>query len=215
MALTARSIERSSFLGQSVRNFNEIARCQTAINQGGKTAMVALPGNVGMINAAVRLEQLVTTTRLQQLGATTARAAKIELPEMIDMGSYRIMKTEVTVDLFKQMIGAYKPEGNNADALSAILTDPARESDALTYVNLLDAREFARRLSDLTGRKFRVQTEGEWVQARDKLSGKNWTWTETEFNDQTFVLRHLLRTERVNLPDRRINGNAVRLVEDK
>jgi hypothetical protein len=49
----------------------------------------------------------------------------------------------------------------------------------------LDAREFAKRLSNLTGRKFRVQTEKDWLAARDRLSGKNWTWTETKYSDET------------------------------
>ncbi len=81
-------------------------------------------------------------------------------------------------------------------------------------MSLLDAREFASRLSEQTGRKYRVQTEAEWKQARDQLSGNNWTWTENKYGEGTFVLRHLNNDNRNNNnPENRYNNNAVRLVE--
>jgi formylglycine-generating enzyme required for sulfatase activity len=127
----------------------------------------------------------------------------------------RIMKGEVTIGLFRQVMEGYEIKGHNADELRAILTDPAQESKPLTYVSLLDAREFAARLSNLTGRKFRVQTEDEWLAARDKLTGKNWTWTETKYSDSSFVLRHLSNDDRdIDHPEDRYDCNAVRLVED-
>lgn len=129
---------------------------------------------------------------------------EIKLPEMIDMGSYRIMKHEVTVGLFKQVMPGYK---------LPILTKP---EEPLLYVSLNDAREFALRLSALTGRKFRVQTEAEWLQAKDQLAGENWTWTETKYNDETYVLRQLGNNNRSSrFPQYGWDPDGIRLVEDK
>ncbi|MDD5382435.1 MAG: SUMF1/EgtB/PvdO family nonheme iron enzyme [Candidatus Margulisbacteria bacterium] len=157
---------------------------------------------------------------ISEIGGVSApavtRAAIIEPPEMIALSDkLSIMKGEVTVGLFRQVMQGYEITGRNADDLQAILADPSNADNALNFVSLLDGREFARRLSDLTGRKFRVQTEGEWEQAREKLSGDNWTWTETKFNDQTFVLRRLGNDGRINFyPEGRFDYIAVRLVED-
>jgi len=142
---------------------------------------------------------------------------------MIDIpgSSSRIMKGEVTVGLFKQVMQGYEITGHNADKLQAILNDPSQEGKALTYVNLLDAREFAKRLSIITGRKFRVQTEAEWLQAKDQLSGNNWTWTETEYITVKgeyigeYVLHSLDDNRRIRLnPAHRSDYTVVRLVDD-
>ena len=139
----------------------------------------------------------------------------IEIPEMIDISDkVSIMKGEVTVKLFKQVMGDYTPTGHNADKLIAVLNDPSKEGKSLIYVSLLDGREFAKRLSTLSGRKFRVQKEAEWVQARVRLSGKNWTWTEALFTDRTSILRLPDDFGRAN-PMRRFRNIALRLVEDK
>ncbi len=140
---------------------------------------------------------------------------QIQLPKMISLSpNLSIMKGEVTVGLFRQVMGEYVPEGHNANALQAILNDPSQGSNALTFINLFDVREFATRLSDLTGRSFRVQTEGEWEAARNLLTGNNWTWTETSYSDISFVLRHLADSRGSNYPELRYNRCAARLVED-
>ncbi|OGC05512.1 hypothetical protein A3H38_05990 [candidate division WOR-1 bacterium RIFCSPLOWO2_02_FULL_46_20] len=149
--------------------------------------------------------------------AAVSQTSKIDIPEMIDINDkVKIMKGELTVGLFKRVMEGYEITGHNDDELRAILADPAQESNALTYVSLLNAREVAKRLSNLTGRKFRVQTEDEWMVAKDNLSGNHWTWTETKFSGATYVLRLLdggLRDFR--LPEGRCGAYAVRLVEDK
>lgn len=144
------------------------------------------------------------------------RAKGIKIPEMVVLSDkVSIMEGEVTVGLFRQVMEGYEITGHNAEELKAILADPSRGGEALTYVSLLDAREFASRLSDLTGRKFRVQTEEEWESARDSLSGDHWTWTETKNDQSTFVLRRLDYDNRRNFnPENRYSDHAVRLVED-
>ncbi|MDD5593341.1 MAG: SUMF1/EgtB/PvdO family nonheme iron enzyme [Candidatus Margulisbacteria bacterium] len=131
----------------------------------------------------------------------------------------RIMKGEVTVGLFKQVMQGYEIKGPEAQELTTILNNPSKEGEALTYVCLFDAREFAKRLSEQTGRKFRVQTEAEWITAKDKLSDINWTWTETGGPDgNTFVLCRLIRdplhTRLTLFPTIRAVSYAIRLVED-
>ena len=141
----------------------------------------------------------------------------IEIPEMIDISDkVSIMKGEVTVKLFKQVMGDYTPTGHNADKLIAILDDPSKEGEILTYVSLLDGREVAKRLSALTGRKFRVQKETNFLQALAHLLGNNWTWTETKYDENTFVLRYKYCDSRFsNNPENRCGSYALRLVEDK
>lgn len=88
------------------------------------------------------------------------RMPQITIPEMFDVNdNVRIIRPEVTVGLFKRVIEGCEITGHNAKKLRSILADPARESEALTYVSLLDARKFAERLGSLTDRKFRVQTK--------------------------------------------------------
>ncbi|OGC16989.1 hypothetical protein A2282_06280 [candidate division WOR-1 bacterium RIFOXYA12_FULL_36_13] len=113
-------------------------------------------------------------------------------------------------------MGDYTPTGHNADKLIAILDDPSKEGEILTYVSLLDGREVAKRLSALTGRKFRVQKETNFLQALAHLLGNNWTWTETKYDENTFVLRYKYCDSRFsNNPENRCGSYALRLVEDK
>lgn len=151
--------------------------------------------------------------------AAAGRAPQVDIPEMIDipgMSGKAIMRAEITVGFFKQVMEGYEITGHKADELQSLLADSQRAKDALVYVNLHDVRDFAKRLSDLTGRKFRVITEDEWLAARDKLSGENWTWTETPYDKQAFVLRRLANGNRVSsYPEFRYDNFAARLVEDK
>lgn len=193
-------------------------RLNYVIDQEGAVAV-----RRGIMSIAVPAAQLLTNGnghpfRAKALPEGNGHAPVVEiiLPEMIALSDkIGIMRGELKVDLFKQVMEGYEITGHNTDKLQAILDDPSKADDALTYVSLLDAREFAKRLSDLTGRKFRVQTEEEWLQARDQLTGNNWTWTGTKHSSDAFVLRRLVLDYRFsNHPEGRYDGRAVRLVED-
>jgi formylglycine-generating enzyme required for sulfatase activity len=171
-------------------------------------AQLVRPGNIA---ASFGMRGMADVT-----APVVSRAVGIELPEMIALSEkLSIMKGEITVGLFKQVMQGYEITGHNADHLMAVLDDSSKAGEALTYLNLLDGREFAKRLSKQTGRKFRIQTEKEWLAAEGRLSGNNWTWTETKYDDNTFVLRRLVSGGRdCRNPGDRYCYGAVRLVED-
>ena len=146
----------------------------------------------------------------------TPRHSQIEIPEMIRLSDeVSIMKGEVTVGLFKQVMKGYEITGDKAEQLKGHLAKPAKAGAALVFVSLHDAREFAKRLSELTGRKFRVQTEDEWEQGKAQLSGDNWTWTSDEIESSgKFVLRNIRSADPGgNYPEFRFPNSAIRLVE--
>ncbi|MBI5700452.1 SUMF1/EgtB/PvdO family nonheme iron enzyme [Candidatus Saganbacteria bacterium] len=178
-------------------------------NWGALRQRATLAGDPRRIRAGDDLSNLAELIALRG-------TRQIALPEMIALSQkLSIMKPEVTVGLFKQVMKGYEIIGHNADKLKALIDEPKAAETALTYVRLLDAREFAKWLSAQTGRKFRVQTENEWSKARDQLSGNNWTWTETKYSGDTYVLRHLGSDYRdFNGPEDRCSSDAVRLVED-
>ena len=172
----------------------------------------------GLIPKIVGLDEKLTRQQVLGIGsASKIKLSSIQIPEMITISpKLSIMRAEITVGLFKQVMEGYAIEGHNADSLKGLLADPKEAGTALTYVNLFDAREFAKRLSVQTGRKFRVQTEAEWEQARNKLSGDYWTWTETKYGSGSYVLRRLGGDVRDFIyPGIRYGSRAVRLVEDK
>ncbi|MBU0687842.1 MAG: hypothetical protein KKB81_08390 [Candidatus Margulisbacteria bacterium] len=154
-------------------------------------------------------------------GVLDARAPQIsEMVAIPGMPGISIMKGEGTVGLFRQVMGRYEITGHNAAKLVGILADAAKIDAPLTYVSLNDSRALAEELNRLQipGRGvFSVQTEAEWLAARDMLSGNNWTSTETPYSDQTFILRfleHAVRTSNI-LPDQRYPNLALRLVEKR
>jgi len=200
----------------TIGNLNKV---KGLIKDGNFNAAHKLLG--GLIPKIVGLDERLTRQQVLGTGSAsktinTSKFKSIKIPEMIRLSNkLSIMKGEVTVGLFKQVMKGYKIIGDSADELRAILDDPSKTEESLTYASLKDAREFARRLSEQTGRKFRVQTEAEWEQARNKLSGNYWTWTETEFGG-TYVLRRLYLGDRdEGLPEYRFDFITVRLVEDK
>lgn len=187
-----------------VRTGENLARVWSSVSQRGK-----LFGDMNRIRAN-------DTRPLAELVAL--RGSSIQIPEMVGipgMANKRIMTGELTVRLFKSVMADYEITGHNAGKLQAIMAGTSKQGSVLTYVSLLDARNFAETLSTSTGRSFRVQTEGEWKAAKALLTGNNWTWTETPHSDSTFVLRHLSFDGRFNNnPGYRFNSLAVRLVED-
>ncbi|MFA6418999.1 MAG: SUMF1/EgtB/PvdO family nonheme iron enzyme [Candidatus Margulisiibacteriota bacterium] len=145
---------------------------------------------------------------------------QIALPEMVPISDgLMIMKYEVTVSLFKRVMAGYSFEGAWSKELRKILADPEKEGGTLTWASLDDAVEFARKLSDLTGRQFRLPTEEEWEAVTDDLFGSNWEWTMTQsagasYEKPSFVLRCRGRSGRDNyIPWERFSSNAIRLVE--
>lgn len=146
------------------------------------------------------------------------RGSQIQLPQMdniLGMPGKRIMLPEVTVGLFGQVMKGYEIAGHNADKLIAILASSSLTGQPLNYVSKLDGEEFARRLSQQTDRRLRVQTEAEWEAARHLLRGNLWTWTDTPYSKDTCVLRHLGSINRLNFnPGSRYDDFGLRLVED-
>jgi len=163
------------------------------------------------------LEGLLQRGNVESILRALTRTDGIEIPEMIDIAGMphkAIMKNELTVGQFKQFVEdtGYEIEGHNAQKLKDLL-DGDSSNDALVSVSLLDARAYAEWLSEKTGRRFRVQTDEEWMAARDELSGSKWTWIEAKYGDETFVLR-MGNNRTGNAPESRSNAVAVRLVED-
>ncbi|MFA5892904.1 MAG: hypothetical protein WC903_02950 [Candidatus Margulisiibacteriota bacterium] len=158
----------------------------------------------------------------------TTQPPQIELPEMVAVSDkLRIMEGEVTVGLFKQVMQGYefKEFYNKAyadsfkDALASI------EGNVLSVASLFDAREFAKRLSEQTGRKFRVMTTPEWNRAcgrchrifENRLYSN---WTDTEVSRGVYLIAEkydggrLDRDPRVASPEARFINCSIILVED-
>lgn len=147
------------------------------------------------------------------------------VPEMIVVpgSSSRIMRREVSLGLFNQVMKGYKPAtGPYQERLKTLLavTLNARSfSIPMTYVSLSDAREFAYRLGQQTGRHFGVPADEEWVAARNQLVGGNRTWVYTNEEDghETYSLLSGVTGNSSSLinvsPDHRDDMSAIRLVE--
>jgi len=152
--------------------------------------------------------------------ASLSRAPEAKLPRMIDLSkTTRIMESEVTVGLFRQVMQGYKIYGREADLMEKNLANPTNLNEAVTNVSIVDSREFARRLSKQTNRSFRVQTEQEWEQARGDLLGDLYTWTENEIsknyrNELIFIKRRVNSKFRdQGHPESRHTNTGIRLVE--
>lgn len=148
----------------------------------------------------------------------------IDIPNMIDVPGmpFRIMLSEVAVGLFNQFVDAgYATTGPcEGKLLTQLKGTPGK---ALTYLSLFDGRALANALSDQTGKIFRIPTEAELKSAHDlvgdKLSGRNWEWTETPYSKGT-SLSYLLRSLDEKFSGRhnpgfRSSKHAIRLVQDK
>ncbi|MFA6170291.1 MAG: hypothetical protein WCW67_07680 [Candidatus Margulisiibacteriota bacterium] len=146
---------------------------------------------------------------------------QLALPEMFDVSDQlRIMTSAVTVGLFKQVMEGYLIVGQNAALLRAELSEPAKAANRLV-ANLLDAREFAKRLSELTGRRFRVPTNQEILRALKKDSAKfrpSWALTESrpDEDEEIYFRRHLSRAGGLNTCglNERSTSSSIVLVED-
>jgi len=153
----------------------------------------------------------------------------LKLPKMIDVPgkSFRIMRHEVTVGLFKQLMDeGYVINGHNKEELLKRLERP--DEKVLTCLNLLDGRALAKMLSEQTDRVFRVPTLAELKAAhklighrlsgtklvRGQFPGINWEWTEDLDLDYSSLLSllHPIPTGRPYAC--RWGDSSVRLVED-
>jgi hypothetical protein len=145
---------------------------------------------------------------------------EIPAPKMIEipsMAGKKIMKDEVTVGLFKEVMAGYKINGSRADELRAILADPSKSNDPVTPVSLFDAQAFAREYGRLRGGQFRVPTDEEVLAAIDMLRGPNRGWTEMRKHDGTYLLRELGGNSMAlsyARPEERPFNSAFRLIED-
>ena len=169
-----------------------------------------------------RFAQERTRAEIDRPAGVRAPAASgrphIIIPEMIDIPGkpFRVMQSEVTVGLFKQLRAAgYEITGHNAEKLRARLG--GLPEDGLGYLSLCDGRALAQAL------RFRVPTEAEWVVAQvfvgDKLLGSNWELTETKKEGSGGLLYILRRQHSVSRfsfhPEGRMSLHSVRLIEDK
>lgn len=147
---------------------------------------------------------------------------KISLPEILDVPGMKlgVMKGEVTVGLFRQFVesSGYEITGHNADELLAILKGKG-DKKRCNYLSLLDGQVFAKWLSEKTGRKFRIPTDKEWLDIKEKVGGQladnDWEWVDTK-DGAYYFLRCLFSVDRFTFhPVHRYGSDAVRLVEDK
>lgn len=113
----------------------------------------------------------------------------LKLPAIINRGIYSIMEQEITVGSFNEVMGPHEITGHNSDKLRAILADPANANKPLNYTSLLDARDIAKRLRELTGENFRVPSMEEMTElskAGKFLLGKYRTLTRGQCEGMTF-----------------------------
>lgn len=185
-----------------------------------KGALSRVIGNGGPFRIVEETLPILTPTFITAI--ETLSSKMIDIP---GMPGRRIMKDELLTGLFQWVMVGYKPEGYNASELRRTLANPSQARDALVVVSYNDAVEFVERLNILSGRRFRVQTNAEWEQARDQLSGENWTWTATTNEKGQNVIRRLINPvphlgntsnfdHAYSAPGIRNLNIALRLVED-
>lgn len=120
-----------------------------------------LAGDPKRVRAGDRKEDLERLVAMR-------KGSRINLPEMIDMDSYRIMKNELTVGQFRQFIeeAGYNIEGHGVNELQTLLKE-GKDSTSLINTGLWDIRTYANWLSEKTGRKFRVASREEIEEWRE------------------------------------------------
>lgn len=172
--------------------------------------------NIKKIRAGDRQEDLTKIMGQRQL----------EIPPMIDVPGlpFRIMKGEVTVGLFSQLVSVgHEITGYNAgDLLNECIGGASGRY--LTYLNLFDGRALAEALSTQTKQNWRIPTSDELLAAQElvghQLSGIHLEWTNTPHPNKAFKDYHFLYSLSPLAFDLypahiRCSNNAVRLVEGK
>ncbi|MBN2058192.1 MAG: hypothetical protein JW782_05310 [Candidatus Saganbacteria bacterium] len=112
--------------------------------------------------------------------AAAAREFTIELPGMIPISDeVSIMNDLVTIGLFREVMKGVEIKGDGAKELQELLSR-SESGHEISRVSLLDARQFANRLSAMSGGKFRVPTLTELEQVKGLIPGRGmYCWTET------------------------------------
>lgn len=161
-----------------------------------------LASNVVRILGGVNSDKLTEIATLQS-GIGAIRTPKprladtIKIPEMIDIASnLSIMKYEVTFGFYNQIMNGVIADGPYEVPLRKHLADPLRSETTLFPVSLFDARTFAEKLSEQTGRRFRVPTKDELLAKWHELDitkkrenrGMHSTLTETRSGNGEFFL---------------------------
>ena len=140
---------------------------------------------------------------------------------------YSIMEGEVTAGLFDLCMKSAGSAvgGCDPDLLRSVLYAPWA-SMVKTSIDLHDCRVFVKSLNKLTGKKFMIPTEEEWLGAfravGNELFGDKWEWTEWGLTkkintDSRFnILRSLGCVDReLEYPDVSYDCIALRLIEYK
>jgi len=159
------------------------------------------------------------------IASAASRALAIIKPEMVTSArlSFNIMKNPVTVAMFRQFVeeSGYKIVGHNAKELTALLADPKKSDQALTYVSYKDATAFVDWREGRTGQKLRIPAD-ELLAAKsvvgNQLTGNLWEWTRL-VNCRCRITRIIcsLRNDDQHdcYPEDRCGHITLRLVEDK
>ncbi len=157
------------------------------------------------------LDPAITSEQL--LGAATAFRDAFALQEELDqipwfeMGNgIRIMRNEVTANLFRLVMADYEfPRGQN-EFLVEQMTTPKFWKRPVQSVPTKLTLEFFLRLIDLTGRRFRIPTNDEYEAARLNRLGDIRGLKLTLYGDLWTLCSS--RNVRFGLVYRMINGNA-------
>jgi hypothetical protein len=201
---------------------------QQRLNGSAGITRIRAGDNPEALSGYLALRQPVTETKIEAIEISTVIAAQvkaIEVPEMIDDPRlpFKVARGAATGGQLAGLVKAgYEITGHGADNLKDIIADEPNAAKVVGYVALLDGRALAKELNRQNpGRKFRVPTEEELLKLNeligDQLSGRDfWIWTETKYDKDTFVLRHLGYDDRYGgNPGDRDDDYAVRLVEDR
>lgn len=157
--------------------------------------------------------------------ASAASRLDVIMPEMVTSArlSFNIMKNPVTVAMFRQFVeeSGYKIVGYNDHELIALLADPKKSDQALTYVSYEDATAFVDWREGRTGQELRIPAD-ELLAAKsavgNQLTGNLWEWARV-VNCRcriTMIIRSLRNDDQHDsYPEDRCGHITLRLVEDK
>lgn len=83
---------------------------------------------------------------------------KLEIVKVVKYnGQDRFGKVQISVGLFKQIMGDYKLQSSNVSEFQAVLDDPSRREEGLTeHAEPVDVKAFVDKLCEVTGEQFAV-----------------------------------------------------------
>ena len=119
------------------------APCETITVNGVSFNMMCVEGGTFTMGAAA---------------SDSTASANEKIQHEVSLSDYLMAQTEVTKELWLAVMGE-KPHGASSTWGTGEITTPAN------YVSWKECVEFAQRLSQLTGRNFRLPTEAEWEYA--------------------------------------------------